>query len=245
MPSSHAALLPFLVPLLSPKSYGKLHPLSSLLALSHTYGVPLSGIDITMPVLQQEASLLRDRPDLIPTRCRGGYQRPKMEERVSWTGTISSSISYATSYLPFSQYLSDSNEKRAIDTVPRGLWGRTASEVLDDTNGKLPRALMGLRDAILTHCTGTEGVFRRSSNVSQGVARKAALRLCESSLLGPITALLDLPSEDQPNLPWTDIAAEDPLVPPKVLLRFIADLSEPLIPESLYPSVRQTTSTQE
>ena len=89
-----------------------------------------------------------------------------MEERVSWTGTISSSISYATAYLPFSQYLTDNNEKGSIDTGPSGLWGRSAEEVLRDTNGKVPQALIGLRNAILTHCTGTEGVFRRTSNVS-------------------------------------------------------------------------------
>jgi len=89
-----------------------------------------------------------------------------MEARVSWTGTISSSISYATSYLPFSQYLTDTNEKTSIATGPSGLWGRKAEEILQDNDGKLPRALIGLRDAILTHCTSTEGVFRRTSNVS-------------------------------------------------------------------------------
>jgi hypothetical protein len=36
------------------------------------------------------------------------------------------------------------------------------------------------------------------------------------------------------------MASEDPLLPPKMLLRFLSELAEPLVKPELYSNVRQT-----
>lgn len=69
--------------------------------------------------------------------------------------------------------------------------------------------------------------------------------MVQSVLLGPMIALLDLPILKQPNLPWSEIAREDPLLPPKILLRFLSDLDQPLIPQSTYSSIRNCTTVDE
>jgi hypothetical protein len=62
----------------------------------------------------------------------------------------------------------------------------------------------------------------------------------QSHLIPALLALLDIPPADQPTLPWSEMASEDPLLPPKMLLRFLSELAEPLIPPELYSNVRQT-----
>jgi hypothetical protein len=52
----------------------------------------------------------------------------------------------------------------------------------------------------------------------------------QSHLIPALLALLDIPPAHQPTLPWSEMASEDPLLPPKMLLRF------------LYTNVRQTKS---
>jgi hypothetical protein len=64
----------------------------------------------------------------------------------------------------------------------------------------------------------------------------------QSHLIPALLALLDIPPAHQPTLPWSEMASEDPLLPPKMLLRFLSELAEPLIPPELYTNVRQTKS---
>lgn len=40
---------------------------------------------------------------------------------------------------------------------------------MQDEGGKVPRLLVQLREAILSECTQTEGIFRRTSNVCEAV----------------------------------------------------------------------------
>jgi hypothetical protein len=54
----------------------------------------------------------------------------------------------------------------------------------------------------------------------------------------------DLPLDTQPDIPWKDIAREDPLLPPKLLLRFLAKLQSTIFPPCLYPGIRKSTSLE-
>lgn len=67
-----------------------------------------------------------------------------------------------------------------------------------------------------------------------------ALMFTQSHLVPALLALLDIPPAHQPTLPWSEMASEDPLLPPKMLLRFLSEMAEPLISPELYSNVRQT-----
>ncbi|OCF43759.1 hypothetical protein I317_02363 [Kwoniella heveanensis CBS 569] len=236
-------LLPFIAPFVSPKSYSKLHPLPSLLSLYHRYGVPLKGIDLTLAVLEAEARLLRERPDLIPPlhgRASKTNARPKLAREASdsslasWSyHALSSAMTTAVSYLPITQLglsgpTDSANEGLSVEA--RGYWGRSLQAILEENSGDLPPLLKDLRNIILAECTTEEGVFRRSSN---------------SPLFTPLVALLDLPIREQPNIPWMVIARHDPLVPPKLLSRFLAELSGPVIKHEDYAVIRRIESVEQ
>lgn len=53
----------------------------------------------------------------------------------------------------------------------RGYWGRSADDLLVETGGAIPPLLEELRRVILSECRATEGVFRRSSNVSSPTSK--------------------------------------------------------------------------
>ncbi|WVQ80980.1 hypothetical protein IAT38_003087 [Cryptococcus sp. DSM 104549] len=239
-------LLPFILPFVSPKSYSKLHPLPSLLSLYHAHHVPLKGIDISLPVLEAEARVLRDRPDLLPplpdAPPRPAYPaaRPPMNRApssesslASWGyQTLTSAVGTAASYLPnIGGFRSVNGEDGAEDgqagsVVTAGYWRRDLASLVEECGGKVPPLFVELRKAILAECTRTEGVFRRSSN---------------SHLQQTLTAILALPLDAQPNLPWGEIAAQDPLLPAKMLCKVLGELAVPVIRPGLYPLVRSIT----
>ncbi|ORY31981.1 hypothetical protein BCR39DRAFT_524925 [Naematelia encephala] len=220
-------LLPIILPFLSPKSYPKLHPLASLLQLPATYGVSLKGIDITLDVLKEESRVLRERLDKPERSNAPAYsEKPSQDTDGSWGyGTISSMLGTAGSYLSLPRFGSDGSLPATTEAFIRGkgYWKRTAEAIMADFNGKTPKLLIDLSQVILHECTTTEGIFRRSNN---------------STLLPAIEGILDLPVDQQPTLPWTELAQDDPLLPPIVLLRFLRDLAEPLVPPSAYPAIR-------
>ncbi|WVR03411.1 hypothetical protein IAU60_000402 [Kwoniella sp. DSM 27419] len=245
-------LVPLIIPFISPKSYSKLHPLTSILSLYYDHRVPLKGIDLTLEAIEEEARILADRPELVPGPARSSpsirgavITRPKLDRQTSdaslagWSyQALSSAVSTAASYLPLPQLglgaqhaPSESSEKdHAGGDCARGCWGRALGDLMQESGtrpSRIPRLLDELRKAILAECTQTEGVFRRSSN---------------STLLTPLVACLDLPLDAQPNLPWVDIAHRDPLLPPKIVSRFLAELDEPVIGPVLYSTVRRTTT---
>ncbi|WWC85640.1 uncharacterized protein L201_000506 [Kwoniella dendrophila CBS 6074] len=228
-------LLPFIVPFISPKSYSKLHPVPCLISLYHEHGVSLHGIDLSLSALITEARTLQVNPGLLPpiSTKKSLDDRPPLKRvdsgssLASWGyQTISSAVETAASYLPLPPFGFYETQGK-LPTGNSGYWGRNVDELLQEYGGSLPPLLTELRKVILTECVSTEGVFRRSSN---------------SSLLPAIITLLDLSTSRQPRLPWSDLAKEDPLLPPKILSRFLAELREPIIKEDLYVIIRGTTS---
>ena len=179
---------------------------------------------------------MRERPDAVPLARR---KYPS-----TWTGSISSSIRVATSYLPIPHL--GRSVSRSIDDEEEthGYWRRSVEDIVAASQGKPPRLLIELRKVILECSTDTEGIFRRTSNVSWHITPNNGSWFNQSPLLGRLVPLLDLPIEEQPNIPWAKIAKDDPLLPPKVLLRFLAELSPSLIPPALYPIMRSCTTTQ-
>ncbi|EIW67888.1 hypothetical protein TREMEDRAFT_44893 [Tremella mesenterica DSM 1558] len=107
-----------------------------------------------------------------------------------------------------------------------GYWGRKPEHLIQ-ANGKIYSLFQQLREAILGYCNAEEGVFRRTSN---------------STLMPVLESILDLPLNSQPSLPWTQLAKRDPLLPPKVLMKLYSSLDSPLIPQSLYPIIKDITS---
>ncbi|WWC97213.1 hypothetical protein V866_004092 [Kwoniella sp. B9012] len=242
-------LLPFIIPFVSPKSYSKLHPLPSLLSLYHTHKVPLKGIDISVAVLEAEARILKERPDIIPlappTRGRhvGAEDVPKLkridsESSIASWGyqTISSAMETAASYLPIPHFGIGSydNQQNLMSSRNEGYWGRDLDDLIGagegNSSGRVPPLLVDLGKVILQECITTEGVFRRSSN---------------SHLLPTLIAILDLPISQQPNLLWTEIAKEDPLLPPKILSRFLGELKDPILNNNVYDLIRRTITTED
>jgi hypothetical protein len=57
-----------------------------------------------------------------------------------------------------------------------------------------------------------------------------------------IQSILSLPLADQPRLPYEDLCNE-PLLLPKVFLRYASSFNPPLIPQTLYPAIRSTSPT--
>jgi hypothetical protein len=166
------ALLPFLLPFLSPKVYTKLHPFQSLLNFYHTRHVSLAGLEPTLEVLAEEARVLRERPEIHPIKSSkwSEWQRTRSDnERGTWAGTIREAVGAAGSYLPVPRWGSWEGIGGAERAGPRGAngyWSRSAEALVIEAGGKVPRLLVDLRKVILSGCTTTEGMFRRTSNVS-------------------------------------------------------------------------------
>jgi hypothetical protein len=164
-----SALLPLILPFLSPKSFHKLHPLPSLIALYHTHHVPLRGLEPTPEVLLEESRVLRERPDLHPVASRREAWRDEAHRAhrgdASWTGTVRGVVGAAGSYLTLPRWGGPLELEKEVQGR-RGYWGRSAEELVSEANGKVPKLLVDLRKAILGQGTTAEGVFRRTSNVS-------------------------------------------------------------------------------
>ncbi|KAK8845315.1 hypothetical protein IAR55_006028 [Kwoniella newhampshirensis] len=231
-------LLPFILPFISPKSYPKLHPLPSLLSLYYTHSVPLKGTDVTLPVLQAEARALRHHTNLLPATAATAptFPRPPLKKHdsdssiASWGfQTLSSAVGTAASYLPFQGLaIEDETEPMAGDAQSTaGYWRRDTVKLVQECGGKVPPLLVELRKVILSECTTTEGVFRRGSN---------------SELLPPLMGILAMPIDSQPNLPWVDLARQDPLLAPKILSKFLAESTTPMIKPNDYGTVRSVAT---
>ncbi|OCF59805.1 hypothetical protein L486_02478 [Kwoniella mangroviensis CBS 10435] len=242
-------LLPFIIPFISPKSYSKLHPLPSLLSLYHAHKVPLKGIDISLSVVEAESRVLKERPDIIPptpptrgknvgTEAVPTLKRIDSESSLASWGyqTISSAMETAASYLPIPHFGLGSydNQQSPLVSGNKGYWGRDLDDLIraaeGNVNGGIPSLLVDLGKAILQECIRTEGVFRRTSN---------------SHLVPTLIAILDVPISQQPNLPWPEIAKEDPLLPPKILSRFLGDMKEPILTNSVYDLIRRTRTIED
>lgn len=183
--SSHdPALLPITLPLLSPKSYPKLHIVPSLLALARA-AIPLRGVDVPLSTLAEEARVLREHPQLaIPRSGMASFglmntlgQQGGVLGGLGWgVSAISSAIGTANSYLPFKiasgalPPTPEEERKKSLDqdsaAEPTKYWSGDLDKILADNKGHLPRVLHELRALILGMCSDTEGIFRRTATVS-------------------------------------------------------------------------------
>lgn len=134
------------MPLLSPKSYSKLHIVPSLMALARM-NIPLRGIDLSPIVLKEEARVLHEDPNAAPRQA-------VPESTLSWAYSgISSVWGTATSYL---------RSPPEVEKKPTA----TPRDIDDIAGGRVPNVLLELSTAILKYCVTTEGIFRRSAKVS-------------------------------------------------------------------------------
>ncbi|KAL1409632.1 hypothetical protein Q8F55_003628 [Vanrija albida] len=240
-------LLPITLPLLSPKSYPKLHIVPSLLALARA-GIPLRGVDVPLSTLTEEARVLREHPQLaIPRAGMASFglmntlnQQGGVLGGLGWgVSAISSAIGTANSYLPFKLPAAtlppspETEAKRSLDqsaAEPAKYWSGDVDAIIAENKGDLPRALHELRALILGMCSDTEGIFRKTAT---------------SHLLAPLQGLLDLPLRAQPKIDWAGVAITDPHLPPILLMRLLKGLSSALLPEDLYPLIRSTYTPDE
>jgi hypothetical protein len=153
-----------MLPLISPKTYGKLYPILSLVALPRTHGVSLRGFDLSLHDLREEALFLRENPNLPPQR--GLNAIPTISYNKGWTESITSTLSAASSYVILPWTTGGNQDQSFRSEKQSGYWNRDINELMEEHKGKVPPLITELRSVILTDCTNTEGVFRRSSNVS-------------------------------------------------------------------------------
>jgi hypothetical protein len=206
-PTTHTnltAILPVFLPLLSPKSHNKLHPTPSLHALHTTHGLSLKGIDLHLgDLIQEERATAHPHPNpqypqYAETPKNEGYGASYAHD-TTWGGTITSALGTAGSYLSLPRFglgeeaevLGVGAEKSTGGEVEgrpseQGYWGRNARDVL--VKGKVPVLFDELRKVILKSYK-TEGLFRRSSNVSQ-----------QGPMLGQSTNL-SYAIQDRPGIP--------------------------------------------
>ncbi|CAK9786260.1 hypothetical protein CC85DRAFT_285756 [Cutaneotrichosporon oleaginosum] len=220
-------VLPLIVPLVSPKSYGKVITVPSLLALTHL-NIPLRGMDLTVPTLVEEARVLAEDPnaaqrssvtDAVGRRASTSLAAPPEAGASGWGAfsMLSAALGTATSWL-------HPNVSAALaDRPPPPYWSRDIDAIVSENNGHVPRVLGAIGTAILAHCASTEGIFRRSSN---------------SPLAPVLQSLLDLDLDLQPRLDWAALAQHDPLLPPLMLKRVVSKLRPPVFMHHLYPTIR-------
>lgn len=218
-----AAIVPLILPFLTPKAYAKLYPLSSLLQLSGDHGVSLQGIRLPVAVLEEEVRVRRDQPGS------------------TWASSITAAASMVGAYLPFSSILSTPAPRPPSQS--KGYWGRTMDDLVEECGG-VPPILEELREAILSGCVTEEGIFRRTPGVSTAFIILATMTDWQSHLRAVLVDLLDLPLFSQPNLPWGDIARLDPLLPPKLVSRLLSHAAVPIICPDQYHLVRKCETAE-
>jgi len=154
------ALLPLILPFISPKAYSKLYPLQSILSLHTPHGVSLQNIKVTLPVLEEEANHLAQQPG--DTSTTAGERFPTNDRKdTSWASSLVSTVTLAGSYLNLI-----GSHIRDESTLAKGYWKRDLDSLISDFGGRIPPLFEELRKVILTECTSTEGIFRRSTQVS-------------------------------------------------------------------------------
>ncbi|BEI96957.1 hypothetical protein CcaverHIS631_0205460 [Cutaneotrichosporon cavernicola] len=218
------AILPVILPLASPKSYGKVHTVPSLLALTH-FNVPLRGMDLALQTLGEEARILAENPNAARRSSVTSSAAPS-EEAGAWGAfsALSAALGTAASWL-------HPNVSAALNDKPgQAYWARDIEVIVAENGGHIPRVLAVIGKAILDYSTATQGIFRRSSN---------------SPLTPILQNLMDLPLDLQPRLDWAVIAQSDPLLPPIMLKKVISTLRSPVFGQHLYHIIRDTRSVDD
>lgn len=218
-----AAIVPLILPFLTPKAYAKLYSLSSLFQLSGDHGVSLQGIRLPVAVLKEEVRVRRDQPGS------------------TWASSITAAAGMVGAYLPFSGILSTPAPR--LPPQSQGYWGRRVDDLVEECGG-VPPILEELRETILSGCLTEEGIFRRTPGVSTAFIILATMTDWQSHLRAVLVDLLDLPLFSQPNLPWGDIARLDPLLPPKLVSRLLSHAAVPIICPDQYHLVRKCETAE-
>lgn len=161
-----SAVLPILIPLVSPKSYAKLHTVPSLLGLARR-GVSLAGIDLPLVTLIEETRVLREHPDAA--NGHAATNAAVHGSQTGWWGSVTSAFGWgAEAQQDQSDWgvktESDAASIAKIDKAVVPFWSQDIDDILG-SDSRLPRALRDITAVILRYCTDTEGVFRKSASV--------------------------------------------------------------------------------
>lgn len=139
--------------------------MESLLLLSRTHQVSLSGMRLTLPVLLEESRVMSERPQMFPLAHKRGYdQLPPVEE--GWFAGLRSVMGTAASYLPYGSAEIPIPVEAGSDA--HGYYGRSAEDLLDSG---VPSVMDDLRSTIISECSKTEGIFRGTPGVSLPLPR--------------------------------------------------------------------------
>lgn len=178
-----AAVISVILPFLSPKAYAKIQPVPSLDDLYYTHHVSLKGIEVNLDTLLEEARVLRQSSKTSGS-SKSGDRAPPNGPNAGWAySTLTSTLSAASSYLPLPGFkVTRENSLTGKSETGRGYWRRTIEDLIKEADGKIPHLLEELSQAILSECTTTEGIFRRTSNVSQDVVSCSHISLTSDSL---------------------------------------------------------------
>jgi hypothetical protein len=159
-------VLPILIPLVSPKSYAKLHTVPSLLGLARR-GVSLAGIDLPLATLMEEARVLREDPNAANPHANAyGHAAGVLHAPAAgWWGSVTSLLPWGEA--PVALPAAALDDKVTVAAADTPYWSEDIDVIVERDEGRVPRALRDLTSAILLHCTSTEGIFRRSAYVSK------------------------------------------------------------------------------
>lgn len=148
---------------------------------------------------------------------------PASPSTIQWGfSALTSAVGAATSYLQGTQ-------AKAPTEPSDPYWGQDIDDIVADARG-VPRVIEELGRAIYKECTGTEGIFRRTGN---------------SPVLAGLRSVLNAPLGLQPKVDWALVAAHDPLLPPTLLKRLLSHLGAPIIPASVYPTIKSVRTPAE
>ena len=137
-----------MLPFLSPKAYSKIHPVTSIFQLYHTYGVPLTNIRLSLATLEEES-------------------RIRLPVKPTWTSSAFSALGTVASYIPFSSIIKPTASYNVIPNSTGsgdGYWDTTVDELVNKCGG-VPEIFEELRKVILSECVTEEGIFRRTPGV--------------------------------------------------------------------------------
>ena len=156
--NAHAitVFMPLFLPLVSSKAYAKIQYTRSLRSLYRVHGVSLAGIKLSIPLLHTEANAIQESHG---TSTRGSRPPSMIDGITSMLGKVLGAV-------PFLPKWDEEAESDRLDRDGRALLG-SLDEFISSEPAPIPRILLELREVILSEpCNKTEGIFRRSSNVS-------------------------------------------------------------------------------
>ncbi len=116
-----------------------------------------------MDTLREEVQVMRTSAGYTPSALAEGK---KTATALKYKNSLSSTID-AEDDSPGGLSSAEPGEVLVVNSVHgQGYWDRSLDDLIYEFGGKVPPLLHELRRVILEECTETEGIFRRTSNVS-------------------------------------------------------------------------------